>query len=52
MPCPICNEPAEGERLRIPKGFTPTIDRDKGPILTDRIMCGRLTVNMTWAEIV
>jgi hypothetical protein len=30
LPCPTCNEPAEGERPRMPQGFTPTIDRDKG----------------------
>jgi hypothetical protein len=32
MPCPMCNEPAEGERPRMPRGFRPTIDRDEGPL--------------------
>jgi hypothetical protein len=28
----LCNQPKDGERPRMPKGFTPMIDRDKGPI--------------------
>jgi hypothetical protein len=32
MPCELCNQPKDGERPRMPKGFTPMIDRDKGPI--------------------
>ena len=32
MPCLVCNQPADGERPRMPRGFTPTIDRDKGTI--------------------
>jgi hypothetical protein len=24
VPCPACNVPAEGERPRLPSGFTPT----------------------------
>ena len=31
-PCPMCNEPADGERPRMPRGFRPTINRDKGPL--------------------
>jgi hypothetical protein len=32
MPCPLCDEPTDRERPRMPRGFTPTFDRDKGPI--------------------
>ena len=32
MPCELCNQPREGERPRMPRGFTPTFDADKGPI--------------------
>jgi hypothetical protein len=28
----MCNDPAEGERPRMPQGFRPTIDGDKGTI--------------------
>ena len=28
VPCPACNVPAEGERPRLPSGFTPTLDVD------------------------
>ena len=28
MPCPACNVPADGERPRLPAGFTPTLDVD------------------------
>jgi hypothetical protein len=28
MPCPTCNVPDEGERPRLPAGFTPTLDAD------------------------
>jgi hypothetical protein len=32
MPCELCNLPSLGERPRMPQGFTPTLDRDKGPL--------------------
>jgi hypothetical protein len=32
MPCRMCNAPAPGERPRMPPGFTPRDDVDKGPI--------------------
>ena len=35
---PDCNEPADGERPRRPRGFMPTFDRDEGPI--NWVMCG------------
>jgi hypothetical protein len=32
MPCPVCNEPKEGEQPAVPADFIPQLDRDKGPI--------------------
>ncbi len=32
MPCPMCNEPAPGKRPRLPTGFVPREDADKGSI--------------------
>jgi hypothetical protein len=32
MPCLACNEREPNERLRMPAGFTPRDDADKGPI--------------------
>jgi hypothetical protein len=32
MPCLVCKSPKDGERPQMPQGFTPTVDRDKGPI--------------------
>jgi hypothetical protein len=32
MPCPVWNEPAEGERPRMPADFVPRLNPDKGII--------------------
>jgi hypothetical protein len=32
MPCLVCNEPESNERPRMPAGFAPRDDADKGPI--------------------
>ncbi len=32
MPRPICNQPEPGERPRLPAGFVPRDDADKGSI--------------------
>ena len=32
MPCRVCNQPATGERPRMPADFVPQFDRDRGPV--------------------
>jgi hypothetical protein len=32
MSCEFCNQPRDGERPRMPRGFKLTINRDKGTI--------------------
>ncbi len=31
-PCPMCNQPAPGERPRMPADFVPKLDVDKGTV--------------------
>jgi hypothetical protein len=30
MPCPVCNEPHDGERPAMGDDYVPAVDRDKG----------------------